>query len=212
MRYISQPDMIAKKAKKIVEQLNLGRVAINQKSIVHAMVQATADPSIAEQIRISPQVTPHLYKNIVNAKILCDVEMVKAGINQESYTGKILCFIEDSKIRSLAAQKNQTRSMLAVDLWQPHIENAVILIGNAPTALFRFIELMQQFHLKPKLIIGTPVGFVGAAQAKRLLWQICIDENLPCITLLGPRGGSALAVSALHAIAQMVHTHASSMA
>ncbi len=169
MRYIENPDIIAKKAREFVEQLDLGRISVTQRGIVQAMVQATADPSIAEQIRISPQVTVKALHSILTGELLCDVEMVKAGINREIFTGRISCYINDIRVRNQAAEKHQTRSMVAVDMWKPYLNNATIVIGNAPTALFRLIELMEQQQAKPALIIGIPVGFVGAAEAKRLL-------------------------------------------
>lgn len=136
------------------------------------------------------------------AKILCDSEMVANGITKSRLpaANQIICTLNNPQVPQMAAKMQNTRSAVAVDLWQEHLGGAVVGIGNAPTALFRLLELLALGYPHPAVILGFPVGFVGAMESKLALaqnpWQI------PFLTLHGRRGGSSMAVAAVNGLAQ----------
>lgn len=133
--------------------------------------------------------------------VLVDATMVAAGITRRFLPAEndIICTLNDEKTSPLATSKQTTRSAAAVDLWAPHLEGAVVAIGNAPTALFRLLELLADGAPRPALILGFPVGFVGAAESKDAL--IAQTSDIPYVTLRGRRGGSAMAAAAVNALA-----------
>jgi precorrin-8X/cobalt-precorrin-8 methylmutase len=135
------------------------------------------------------------------APILVDSTMVGAGISSERLPAgnAIICTLRDSETATLAVAQGTTRSAAAVDLWRPFLAGAVVAIGNAPTALFRLLEILAAGAPKPALVLGFPVGFVGAAEAKAAL--AAIGHGVEFITLHGRRGGSALAAAAVNALA-----------
>jgi precorrin-8X/cobalt-precorrin-8 methylmutase len=135
------------------------------------------------------------------APILTDAGMVAAGIRREGLQAgnEVLCTLHDPRTKALAAERGTTRSAAAVDLWQGRLEGAVVAIGNAPTALFRLLELLAEDVPRPALILGFAVGFVGAAGAKESL--ISQPFDVPYMTLRGRRGGSAMAAAAVNALA-----------
>lgn len=135
------------------------------------------------------------------AKILCDVEMVKKGIIQRMMpaSNEIICSLNDPKVPSLATEQKTTRSAAQVDLWADEIQGSIVVIGNAPTALFRLLEKLDEGFEKPALIIGMPVGFVGAVESKVEL--VANSRGVPFITVAGRRGGSAMAAAAVNALA-----------
>ena len=136
------------------------------------------------------------------APILVDAAMVAAGISERRLPrrNKVLCLIGDKRVPALAKRLGTTRSAAAVELWRPNLAGAVVAIGNAPTALFHLLEMIAAGAPKPALVLGFPVGFVGAAEAKAAL--TANTPGLPFIALRGRRGGSALAAAAVNALAQ----------
>src|SRR5262245_23717645 len=136
------------------------------------------------------------------APILCDARMVAAGITRSRLPADnaVLCTLQHPDVPGIAARFGQTRSAAALDLWRPHLAGAVVAIGNAPTALFRLLELLDEGAPKPALIVGVPVGFVGAAEAKAAL--AANSRGVPFLTLHGRRGGSAIAAAAVNALAR----------
>lgn len=134
------------------------------------------------------------------ASILADSAMVKAGIIARSLPrkNKVLCVIGDKRVPALAKRLGTTRSAAAVELWRPALAGAIVAIGNAPTALFHLLEMIAAGAPKPALVLGFPVGFVGAAEAKAALAEN--ELGLPFIALAGRRGGSALAAAAINAL------------
>jgi precorrin-8X/cobalt-precorrin-8 methylmutase len=134
------------------------------------------------------------------APILVDSTMVAAGIQRQRLPADnpILCTLRDQRTPGLAAEHAITRSAAAVDLWQDRLGGAVVAIGNAPTALFRLLELLTEGAPAPALVLGFPVGFVGAAEAKEAL--TAHRPALPHIALRGRRGGSSLAAAAINAL------------
>jgi precorrin-8X/cobalt-precorrin-8 methylmutase len=136
------------------------------------------------------------------APILCDAQMVAQGITRKRLpaSNDILCTLNDPAVANIAQSIGNTRSAAALDLWLPHLAGSVVAIGNAPTALFYLLELLDRGAPKPAVILGFPVGFVGAAESKAELENH--PRDIPFITLRGRRGGSAIAVAAVNALAK----------
>jgi precorrin-8X/cobalt-precorrin-8 methylmutase len=134
------------------------------------------------------------------APILVDASMVAAGIIRDRLPAqnRVVCSLRNPKVSKIAAAQRTTRSAAAIELWRPHMKGAIVAIGNAPTALFRLLELLDEGAEPPALVLGFPVGFVGATEAKAALIGL---GGLPYIALKGRRGGSALAAAAVNALA-----------
>ena len=136
------------------------------------------------------------------APVLADAEMVKAGIIRKRLprNNDVICTLNEDGVSDLAGRLGTTRSAAALDLWRDHVEGAVVTIGNAPTALFRLLELLHDGWPRPALILGFAVGFVGAAESKQALIDAGGALGVPYIALKGRRGGSALAAAAVNAL------------
>lgn len=136
------------------------------------------------------------------APILCDAQMVANGVTRKRLPAHndVICTLNEPDVPALAQTLQNTRSAAALELWRPFLEGAVVAIGNAPTALFRLLEMLEEGAPKPALILGFPVGFVGAIESKAALAEI--PHGIPFITLHGRRGGSAMAAAAVNALAQ----------
>jgi precorrin-8X/cobalt-precorrin-8 methylmutase len=136
------------------------------------------------------------------APILCDAEMVTRGITRSRLPARneVICTLHDPRTPELARSLNNTRSAAALDLWGDKMGGAVVAIGNAPTALFRLLEMLDAGAPHPAAILGIPVGFVGAAESKEAL--LMHRANIPCLVVCGRRGGSAMTAAALNALAQ----------
>jgi precorrin-8X/cobalt-precorrin-8 methylmutase len=136
------------------------------------------------------------------APILCDAQMVANGVTRKRLPAQneVICTLNDPDVMAIAQSLQNTRSAAALELWRGQMEGAVVAIGNAPTALFRLLEMLEEGAPKPALILGFPVGFVGAIESKAALAKI--GHGIPFITLHGRRGGSAMAAAAVNAIAQ----------
>ena len=134
------------------------------------------------------------------APILCDSRMVAEGITRARLPAgnRIICTLDDPSVPALATTMGKTRSAAALELWRDHLAGAVVAIGNAPTALFRLLEMLDAGAPRPAAVIGMPVGFVGAAESKEALLA---EPALPAALVLGRRGGSAMAVACLNALA-----------
>ena len=138
---------------------------------------------------------------LAGAPILCDAQMVASGITRPRLPAgnEVICTLPDPRVPVLAQRLSTTRSAAAIDLWLDRLEGAVVAIGNAPTALFRLLELIRDGAPRPTAILGLPVGFVGAAESKRAL--AANPLGLDYLVVHGRRGGSAMAVAAVNAIA-----------
>ncbi len=133
------------------------------------------------------------------APILCDAQMVAAGITRTRLPAgnEIICTLTDPRVPERAKQIGDTRSAAALDFWADRLAGAVVAIGNAPTALFHLLDLLDAGAPRPSAILGLPVGFIGAAESKQAL----VESGYPYLIVHGRRGGSAMAVSAVNAIA-----------
>jgi precorrin-8X/cobalt-precorrin-8 methylmutase len=138
------------------------------------------------------------------APILCDAGMVAQGITRARLpaNNEVICTLTHPDVPSLARELGNTRSAAALELWRPHLAGSVVVIGNAPTALFHLLDMLDDGAPKPALILGFPVGFVGAAESKALLSQD--SRGVPYVAIEGRRGGSAMAAAAVNALATEV--------
>ncbi|SMF83375.1 precorrin-8X methylmutase [Tistlia consotensis] len=135
------------------------------------------------------------------APILCDARMVAMGITRSRLPAdnRVVCGLDDPRVPDLAGRLGTTRSAAALELWRPELEGAVVAIGNAPTALFHLLELLDGGAPRPAAIVGIPVGFVGAVESKAAL--AADSRGVPFLTLHGRRGGSAITAAAINALA-----------
>lgn len=138
------------------------------------------------------------------APILCDARMVAEGITRPRLpkNNRVICTLHDDGVPNLAQALGNTRSAAALEHWREHLEGSVVVIGNAPTALFYLLEMLDAGAPKPALIIGMPVGFIGAAESKDAL--AADSRGVPYVVVRGRRGGSAMAVAAVNALATEV--------
>jgi precorrin-8X/cobalt-precorrin-8 methylmutase len=134
------------------------------------------------------------------APILCDARMVAEGVTRARLpaANEVICTLGDPRTAALAERRGTTRSAAAMELWRERLDGAVVAIGNAPTALFRLLEMMDEAPARPAAVIGLPVGFVGAAESKDALMA---DGRVPALIVRGRRGGSAMAAAAVNALA-----------
>jgi precorrin-8X/cobalt-precorrin-8 methylmutase len=177
-----------------------------QQQVVMRVVHSVGMPEVAAQVRFSEQACEQGLKALAAGKpILCDAEMVKQGITKRMISTPPLCYLNHEAVPALAKELGETRSMAALQLWRDQLKDSVVVIGNAPTALFRLLEMIEQGADKPALIIGMPVGFVGAAESKQALWDCHLDLGIECITLLGRQGGSAVSSATCNALLRCNH-------
>jgi precorrin-8X/cobalt-precorrin-8 methylmutase len=135
------------------------------------------------------------------APILCDARMVAEGVTRARLPAdnEVVCTLNDAAVPEIAKRIGNTRSAAALELWGPRLAGAVVAIGNAPTALFRLLEMLDEGAPKPALILGFPVGFIGAAESKAALAEN--SRGVPFVALKGRRGGSAMTAAAINALA-----------
>jgi len=200
--YQADPKAIEQESfRQIRELTDLSSYSLPEQQVVMRIVHSLGMPELAEQVFFSQQACQKGCEALAeNKPILCDVEMVKQGLTKRMLSAEPLCFLNDPRVPELAKAKGDTRSMAALEFWQPYLEGSVVVIGNAPTALFRLMEMLQAGCPKPALIIGMPVGFVGAAESKQALWDLHQDLGIECITLLGRQGGSAVSSASCNAL------------
>ena len=184
----------------------LDHFSLDQQQVVMRIVHSVGLPEIAQQVRFSQSACEKGRLALQdNMPILCDAEMVKQGVTKRMINQAPLCFLNHESVPDLAKQRGETRSMAALQLWSDHLENSVVIIGNAPTALFRLLQMLKDGAPKPALIIGMPVGFVGAAESKQALWDHHEALGVECITLLGRQGGSAVSAASCNALLRCNH-------
>jgi precorrin-8X/cobalt-precorrin-8 methylmutase len=174
-------------------------------ALVTRLIHACAMPEILPELAWTSDALDTGYRALTAGRpILVDAAMVAAGIRRErlSADNPIVCTLGDPGVAERATAAAITRSAAAVDLWRDHLDDAVVAIGNAPTALFRLLELLDDGVPPPALVLAFPLGFVGAAEAKEALMQY--RPRVPHIALRGRRGGSALAAAAVNALARKV--------
>jgi precorrin-8X/cobalt-precorrin-8 methylmutase len=167
------------------------------------MIHACGMVDLVADLDHSPGVVAGAHAALVGgAPILCDATMVASGITRTRLpaANDVVCTLDDPRVPGLAAELGTTRSAAALELWGDLLADAVVAIGNAPTALFRLLELLDAGAPRPAAVLGLPVGFVGAAESKAAL----AAHTVPYLVVHGRRGGSAMAVAAVNAIASEV--------
>lgn len=200
--YIRNGEDIYRKSFAIIRsEANLERLPADLAHVTVRLIHACGMTDLANDIEASPDAVQAGRQALANgAAIYCDAQMVANGVTRKRLPvdNPVICTLNDPTVPELAQKLNNTRSAAALDLWD--MRGAVIAIGNAPTALFRLLELLDEGAPKPALILGFPVGFVGAAESKAEL--AANSRGVPFITLHGRRGGSAIAAAAVNALAK----------
>jgi precorrin-8X/cobalt-precorrin-8 methylmutase len=181
-------------------EADLARFPEDVSRVVVRMIHACGMVDLAEDVAYSPDVVAKSRAALHGgAPILCDAQMVASGITRPRLPAgnEVVCTLSDPAVPDLAQRIGNTRSAAALDLWLDRLGGAVVAIGNAPTALFRLLELIAEGAPRPAAVLGLPVGFIGAAESKQAL----VESGLEHLVVHGRRGGSALAVAAVNAIA-----------
>ena len=183
-------------------EADLARFTPEEEIVAVRMIHASGMVGLAPHIRFAPGFALRARAALeAGAPILCDARMVAEGITRARLPAdnQVICTLQDPGIAELAARIGNTRSAAAVELWRPHLDGAVVAIGNAPTALFHLLNLLDDPDFpRPAAIIGCPVGFIGAAESKAAL---AADDPLPWCIVEGRLGGSAITVAAINALA-----------
>jgi precorrin-8X/cobalt-precorrin-8 methylmutase len=182
-------------------EAELSRFEGHAEKVAVRMIHACGMPEIARDIEMSGTFV-HAARTALarGAPILCDSKMVANGITLGRLPAgnEVICTLAAPEVPALAAEMGNTRSAAALELWRPRLAGALVAIGNAPTALFRLLEMLDEGVAPPAAIIGLPVGFVGAAESKDAL---AAQARVPYLILRGRKGGSAMAVAAVNALA-----------
>jgi precorrin-8X/cobalt-precorrin-8 methylmutase len=191
----------------IRREARLDAVPTDAEKLAVRMIHGSGQVDLVDDLIIHPDlVSAARTALMLGAPILCDARMVAMGITAGRLPAgnDVHCFLTDPQVPELAAAWATTRTAAAVSLWEPLLDGAVVAIGNAPTALFHLLEMILDGGPQPAAIVGCPVGFIGAAESKEALASFGRDHgiDLPFVTVRGRRGGSAMASSAINALAQ----------
>ncbi|KZX16199.1 precorrin-8X methylmutase [Methanobrevibacter cuticularis] len=191
---------IAEKSREIVKSLigdKIEGLSPGEQDIIERIVHSTADPEYADLVAISPTFLEESLKSLKNGEdILTDINMVKAGITQ--YDGNVECFIKNEEVINIAKKNKITRAAAAIQYASNIGFEGIIAIGNAPTALYKAIDLFERDELDVKSIVGVPVGFVGAADSKEALQK----NKIPNIIIKGPKGGTPVCCAIMNSLIQ----------
>ncbi len=185
-------------------EAKLARFSGLEEKVAVRIVHSCGMVEIADDIEMSPDFAEKARGALLaGATILCDAKMVAQGITRSRLpaNNEVFCALDDPRTPDLARAIGNTRSAAAMSLWEPHLAGSLVAIGNAPTSLFRLIEMIGEGAPAPAAVIGTPVGFVGAAESKEALAAF---GRIPYLIVRGRKGGSAMAVAAVNALASEV--------
>ena len=191
----------------IRRESSLERVPVDAERLAVRMIHGTGQVDLVDDLVVHRDLVSAARTALgAGAPIICDARMVATGVTAGRLPAgnDVLCFLHDERVPALAKAWATTRTAAAVSLWEPHLEGAVVAIGNAPTALFHLMEMLVDGAPRPAAIIGCPVGFVGAIESKDALVALEQDHGIdvPYVTVRGRRGGSAMTSSAINALAQ----------
>ena len=204
LKYLRDGDMIYERSFAIIRaEADLTRFSPDEGEVVVRMIHACGLVQVAKHVEFGNGLVAAARAAIAGgAAILCDAEMVAHGITRARLPAKneVVCALRDPRVPELASRHGTTRSAAALDLWADRLDGAVVAIGNAPTALFRLLEMLDAGVSHPAVILGLPVGFVGAAESKNAL--AANRRGLPFLTVHGRMGGSAIAAAAVNALAR----------
>jgi precorrin-8X/cobalt-precorrin-8 methylmutase len=183
-------------------EADLTRFSSDEEQVVVRMIHAAGMVGLEAHIRFTPSMATVAREALQNgAPILCDARMVSEGITRARLpaNNRVICTLDDPRVPALAVSMQTTRSAAALELWRSALAGAIVAIGNAPTALFHLLNMLEDRDCpRPAAIIGCPVGFVGAAESKAALMA---DPPAPALTVDGRLGGSAITVAAVNALA-----------
>jgi precorrin-8X/cobalt-precorrin-8 methylmutase len=182
-------------------EADLARFTPQEERVAVRIIHACGMVEVAVDIAFSPgAAVAGIGALEAGAPILCDAKMVSNGVTRARLPAdnQVVCTLDDPRVAALAAKMGTTRTAAAMELWRDRLGGAVVAIGNAPTALFRLLEMLDEGAAKPACVIGMPVGFVGAAESKEAL---IADGRVPYIAVRGRKGGSAMTAAAINALA-----------
>lgn len=183
-------------------EADLERFTQDEESVVVRMIHAAGMIGLEHHVRFTPGMAKTARAALeAGAPILCDARMVSEGVTRARLPADnvVVCTLQDPLVSEMARKAGNTRSAIALELWRPHLEGAIVAIGNAPTALFHLLNMLEDPNCpRPTAVIGCPVGFVGAAESKAAL---IASNAVPAVIVEGRLGGSAMAVAAVNALA-----------
>jgi precorrin-8X/cobalt-precorrin-8 methylmutase len=182
-------------------EADLSRFEGAAERVVVRMIHACGMTDLPRDVEMSPGFADVAEQALRGgAPILCDAAMVAKGVTRARLpaANDVVCTLDDPRVPALAARMGTTRSAAALELWRERLDGALVVVGNAPTALFRLLELLDEGAAKPAAVVGIPVGFIGAAESKDALAR---DGRVPFVVVHGRRGGSAMAAAAVNALA-----------
>jgi precorrin-8X/cobalt-precorrin-8 methylmutase len=186
-------------------EARLGRFDADDEKVAVRIIHASGMVDVADDIVFTPGFSTAAASALrAGAPIFCDAQMVAHGITRARLPADnaVICTLSDPRVPALAAKLHTTRSAAALELWREQLAGSVVVIGNAPTALFRLLEILQEPGVTPPAaVIGIPVGFVGAEESKQALLE---SRLVPSVIVRGRRGGSAMAAAALNAVASEI--------
>jgi precorrin-8X/cobalt-precorrin-8 methylmutase len=184
-------------------EADLARFTMEEERVAVRIIHASGMVEVAADIAFSPGAALAGIRALeACAPILCDAKMVSNGVTRPRLprNNDVVCTLDDPSVAKLAAEMGTTRTAAAMELWRDRLGGAVVAIGNAPTALFRLLEMLDAGAPMPACVIGMPVGFVGAAESKEAL---IADGRVPYIAVRGRKGGSAMTAAAINALASV---------
>jgi precorrin-8X/cobalt-precorrin-8 methylmutase len=185
-------------------EARLGRFDAGDEKVAVRIIHASGMVDVADDIAFTSGFSAAASAALrAGAPIFCDTQMVAHGITRARLPANnaVICTLSDPRVPALAAKLRTTRTAAAVELWREQLAGSVVVIGNAPTALFHLLEILREPDVTPPAaVIGIPVGFVGAAESKDAL----VESQLPSVIVRGRRGGSAMAAAALNAVASEI--------
>jgi precorrin-8X/cobalt-precorrin-8 methylmutase len=203
MNYIKDGAAIYRESFSIIRsEADLSAFQSDLARVVVRMIHACGMTDLPQDVHASPDAAAAgIDALLAGAPLLCDATMVANGITRSRLprNNEVICTLSDARTPELAAKLHTTRSAAAVELWRDKLAGSVVVIGNAPTALFHLLDILDDGAPRPALIIGIPVGFVGAAESKAALAANL--PGIPFLTVRGRRGGSAIAAAAVNALA-----------
>ncbi|GLZ49382.1 precorrin-8X methylmutase [Actinomycetospora sp. NBRC 106375] len=201
--YIADGPEIYRRSFAIIRaEADLAHLPDDAHDVVIRMIHSCGMVDLAGDTEVSPGAIAAAQRALrAGAPVLCDAEMVASGITRRFLPAgnDVVCTLNEPRVPDLAAAQGTTRSAAALELWREHLDGAVVAIGNAPTALFRLLEMIEQGAPRPAVVLGLPVGFVGAMESKAAL--VGHPSRLEHVVVHGRRGGSALTVGAVNALA-----------
>ncbi|MBA1272273.1 precorrin-8X methylmutase [Stutzerimonas azotifigens] len=183
-------------------EANLSGIPVDLEKLAVRVIHACGMVDVVDDLRFSPGAGAAGREALSRgAPILCDARMVAEGVTRARLPAEnpVICTLHDEQVPALAKAMGNTRSAAALERWREHLAGSVVVIGNAPTALFHLLDMLDAGAPKPALIIGMPVGFVGAAESKDML--AADSRGVPYVIVRGRRGGSAMAAAAVNALA-----------